>query len=124
MLDKKTFRRELFRMWGSIRRDGYEGGKCPLDLFCNSTEGENIYNLFEINEIVEKWSKEHPPKKFKVSRFEYDTLKSCIECLFYGRFFEHELLMKLLKKGYFQGAKNDTYIYEYLNNCEVVEDDG
>lgn len=79
----------------------------------------------EIDDIVERWSKDHPPKKHKVSQLEYDILESYINTIgskgFY--FFELDsLLMDLLKKGYFEGATHGTEIKEYFYNCEVVDE--
>lgn len=76
----------------------------------------------EIDDIVEKWSKEHLPKKFKVSQLEYDILESIIKTIGSGfYFFECDsLLMDLVKKGYFKGADEKMNIDYYFNNCEVV----
>lgn len=78
MMDKETYKRELIRMWDSIR-DGHKGEYscygvdcefCPLGRRCDRT----IFS-FEMIEAVEKWAKEHQPKKYKVSQVEYDFLK-------------------------------------------------
>lgn len=79
----------------------------------------------EIDDIVERWSKDHPPKKHKVSQLEYDILESIIKTIgskgFY--FFELDsLLMDLVKKGYFEGATHGTEVKEYFYNCEVVDE--
>ena len=91
----------------------------PSKKICNN----NIY-AFDIIEAVEKWSKEHPPKKFKVSRMEYDLLQTVIN---FGStvdtFNDFCTLSGLLEKGYFEGATDSMYISEYYNNCEVVDDD-
>lgn len=78
----------------------------------------------EIDDIVEKWSKEHLPKKFKVSQLEYDILESIIKTIGSGfYFFECDsLLMDLVKKGYFEGATWGMDIKEYFDNCEVQEE--
>lgn len=77
MIDKETYRKELKRMFDSLSggnkstdRCGIKCSQCPLKKICNN----NIY-AFDIIEAVEKWSKEHPPKKYKVSQLEYDILK-------------------------------------------------
>lgn len=84
MIDNEKYQKELIRMWDSVRDDnkGYPGcrgvkcKKCPLydikwdDIGC----GYSIYAVKMIN-IVEKWSNEHQPKKYKVSKLEYDILK-------------------------------------------------
>lgn len=71
MIDKETFGKEIVRMWDSIRDDEYKGiescsgvnscDECPLN---NIGCGESL-NAFEFIEAVEKWSKEHQPKKSK-----------------------------------------------------------
>ena len=70
-------------------------------------------------EIVERWGKEHPPKKYKVSQFEYEYLKTFndVEGRFY--FFEDDILMFLLEMGHFEGATGETEVKEYFENCEV-----
>lgn len=77
-------------------------------------------------EAVEKWSKEHPPKKFKVSRLEYDILdmfiKNNSEIDYVFNNFGDPYIPKLLEKGYFKGANGNMSIRYYLNNCEVKED--
>ena len=39
-------------------------------------------------------------------------------------FFEDGLLLSLLKKGYFKGATKEMLIKDYLNDCEVEDDEG
>lgn len=133
MIDNEKYQKELIRMWDSVRDDnkGYPGcrgvkcKKCPLydikwdDIGC----GDSIYAVKMIN-IVEKWSKEHPPKKYKVSQLEYDILKVFIECGFdnFHWLDKDKLLMSLLEKGYFKGADGEMEIEYYFKNCEVKED--
>lgn len=131
MIDNEKYQKELIRMWDSVRDDnkGYPGcrgvkcKKCPLydikwdDIGC----GDSIYAVKMIN-IVEKWSNEHP-QKHKISQLEYDILKMYSDNYFYY-FYESELLKLLLKKGCFKGATSKTNIINYLNNCEVVENEG
>ena len=113
-----------------LRDDKYKGtetcsgvndcDECPLyNIGC----GES-FNAFEMIEAVEKWSKEHQPKKFKVSQLEYDILKAFSECGFdnFHWLDKDKLLMSLLRKGYFKGATKDMSINYYLDNCEVKED--
>ena len=81
MMDKEEYKREIVRMWDTLRDDKYKGiescsgvndcGGCPLN---NIKRGES-FNAFEMIEAVEKWAKENPPKKYKISRLEYDILK-------------------------------------------------
>lgn len=78
MLDNKTYRRELVRMWDSLRDDnkgrngcsGVECKKCPLhglEYGCDDS-----FSVVETYNIVEKWSKEHP--KRYITQFEYEFL--------------------------------------------------
>ena len=79
MIDKETYRKEIVRMWDSIRDDEYKGtetcagvnscDECPLEGKCIIT----AWNVFKMIEFVEQWSKEHQPKK--LTRLEYDILK-------------------------------------------------
>lgn len=129
MLDEKTFKKELVRMWDSLRGDRYKGYCGCSGLSCNRCPLYKIgckepMNTFKMIEEVEKWSNEHQPKKYKVSKMEYDIIKACIDshidgCHFYGS----GLIMKLLDKGYFKGANSEMELESYLKNCEVVEDD-
>lgn len=140
MLDEKTFKKEIVRMWDTLRGDEDKGkgscngvccGDCPLstqDDFVNDTCTNNI-NAFKVIKIVERWSKEHPPKKHKVSQLEYDILKSYLDYKNHmavdiaDYFFEDGLLLSLLKKGHFKGATKEMLIKDYLNDCEVKEND-
>ena len=138
MIDKETYKRELIRMFDSIRDDKYKGYKVHLEYDydiaatceCSGVRsceecalygvdcGSSI-NAFEMIEAVEKWSKEHPPKKFKVSRMEYDFLEPYLK--YNLKFYQSKELYALLKKGYFKGATRDMTINYYFNNCEVVD---
>ena len=62
MIDKETYKRELIRMWDSVRTKG-KGEKncfwancykCQLFKCCG-----DVFNAYEAIEAVEKWSKEH-----------------------------------------------------------------
>ena len=132
MMTKEEYKREIARMFDSIRDDKYKGcydydsatcecsgvrscEECALyDVDCGSST-----NAFEMIEAVEKWSKEHP-QKHKISQLEYDILKIYFDDYFYY-FYESELLKLLLKKGYFKGANEKMNITYYLRNCEVVD---
>lgn len=129
MLDKETYKKELIRMWDSIRVtykgsefcSGIPCGECPLD----QTGGcDYPINAIAMAEAVEKWSNEHPPKKYKVSQVEYDILKSFEESNLYSKFYFMSSLVtrNLLKLGYFEGADERMKICDYLNDCEVTED--
>lgn len=131
MMDKETFKKELVRMWDSSR-DKYKEAIVCADAKCYccalyqlcSRDGCNkfeAFNAFEVVAAIEEWSKEHPPKKYKVSQLEYDILKVFIECGFdnFHWLDKDKLLMSLLEKGYFKGATKDMSIKDYFDNCEV-----
>lgn len=132
MIDKETYKREIVRMWDSIRDDEYKiynacngvsCSKCPL----HGVGCSEPLSSYEVVEIVKKWSKEHPEKKYKVSRLEYDILdifiKNNSEIDYVFNNFGDAYIPKLLEKGYFKGAKGNMSIRYYLKNCEVIADD-
>ena len=130
MLDKDTYKRELVRMWDSLRTEnkgdstcyGVSCEDCPLSKFEYACSRSN--SAFETVDVVERWSKEHPPKKYKISRLEYNILSNSINFgTTYSKFSNYKLLMNMLKDGHFEGAKPSDIIVDYINNCEVVEDD-
>lgn len=127
MLNKETYKKELIRMWDSLRKDhkgeqscnGVSCRKCPLHgIGCSEP-----LSSYEIVEIVKKWSEEHPQKKHKVSQLEYDILESIVKTISAGLYFFEcdSLLMSLLEKGYFDGATGETNVKEYFNNCEILK---
>ena len=137
MMDEKTYRKEIVRMWDGIRDDEYKGtetcagvnscDECPLyNIGCGESS-----NAFEMIRTIEKWSSKNPPtKKYKVSKTEYDILMSVSE---YKdvlsltpnllQFCHISVLRNMLKKGYFEGANDYTNIDDYINLCEVVDDE-
>lgn len=126
MLDEETYKKEIVRMWDTLRGDEYKGkgscdgvycGDCPL----SAQDDTNNINAFKVIKIVEKWAKENPPKKYKVSQLEYDILESIVKTISSGLYFFEcdSLLMSLLEKGYFDGATLGTDVKEYFKNCEV-----
>ena len=126
MLDKDTYKRELVRMWDSVREE-HKGEYSCLGVDCEFCQlGRRCDRIFsfEMIEAVEKWAKENQPKKFKVSQLEYDILKAFSECGFdnFHWLDKDKLLMSLLRKGYFKGATKDMSINYYLDNCEVKKD--
>lgn len=129
MMNKEEYKKEIVRMWDSLRTEnkgeyscyGVDCEFCPLGRRC-----DRIFS-FEMIEAVEKWSKENPPKtpkKFKVSRMEYDLLQTTIH---FGstidKFYDFCTLSGLFEKGYFEGATGSMYISDYYNNCEVEDND-
>lgn len=129
MMDKEEYKREVVRMWDSVRecskrRDkchGVDCKECPIHGFkygCSSP-----LSAFEIYNAVEKWSKEHPPKKYKISQLEYDILKFNYYNNANSRFFyEDKFFMALLKEGYFKGADERDVVNCYFLDCEVEDD--
>ena len=137
MMDERTYKKEIVRMWDSIRDDEYKGTEtCSGVTYCDECPLYNIgcgesSKAFEMIEAVEKWSSANPPtKKYKVSKTEYDILKSVSE---YKdvlsitpnllQFCHIRVLRNMLKKGYFEGANDYTNIDDYINLCEVVGDE-
>lgn len=130
MMNKEEYKRELVRMWDSLRVINKGGqsckgvicDECPLHGFkygCKS-----LLSTVEVYGAVEKWCEDNPPKKFKVSQLEYDILKAFSECGFdnFHWLDKDKLLMSLLRKGYFKGATKDMSIKDYLDNCEAKDD--
>lgn len=130
MLDNKTYQRELIRMFDSIRKThkwekscgGVDCRDCPLQVGKTKSGCDNPFNTVEIYNIVEKWSKEHPRPKYKVSQLEYDILHSeiehsCTEVIFD----DFSVLGDLVEEGYFEGATLETNVGDYFDNCQVVD---
>ena len=123
MLDNKTYKQELVRMWDSLREDykGYNGcngvdcKECPLHGFKYGCS--NAFSSLEIYCAVEKWSKEHP-KHYYVSQLEYDILCTALDYEFVT--FDY-WLGDLIEKGYFKGADVGMELEYYFNHCEVVD---
>lgn len=131
MLDKETYEKELVRMWDSLRINKYKGRnncngvdckECPLQGFKYGCS--NALSSLEIYCAVEKWSKEHPSKKYKVSKLEYDIMRAAIDYSSEEDTFEDvDILYELLINGYFQGATRDMNINYYFDNCEVIKNE-
>ena len=129
MMTKEEYKREIARMFDSIRDDKYKGyyecsgvqccERCALyDIDCGSST-----NAFEMIEAVEKWSKEHP-QKHKISKLEYDIMRAAIDYSSEEETFKDvDILYELLEGGYFNGAKSNDKIVDYIEKCEVTEDD-
>lgn len=130
MIDKGNYKKELVRMWDSIRDnnkgytacDGASCDYCVIKSYCGAWNcADDSYNAFEIIETVEKWSKEHP-QKHKISKLEYDILEyfdQFTNCYFNWGVF----LSTLMEKGYFKGADKKMKISDYLQNCEVINNE-
>lgn len=127
MMNKEEYKKELVRMWDSVRDDKFKGRNncegviCSECQFCDINDNDcyTSINAVEMVEVVEKWSKEHPPKH-KVSQLEYDILEQYANRGFACCFLEYDLLMSLLKKGYFKGADEKMNIDYYFYHCEVA----
>lgn len=159
MMTKEEYEKEIVRMWDNLR-DEHKGertccgvacdNRCPLyvknelgNRICWSSE-----DCFEVIKAVEKWSKEHPPKKYKVSQLEYDILKYLSDntthrYIIRDNYRNIYLFDKKPKKSggiwYGNGAhsmavfnklfqfvqwedKEPTSIQDVLKNCEVEDD--
>lgn len=136
MLDEKMYKKEIVRMWDTLRGDEYKGKNICDGVFCEDCPLSGINNdgrdgcmepmkVFEIIKIVDRWSKENQPKKFKVSRMEYDMLQiyAINHISNNDTFNDFCTLRGLLDKGYFEGATGSMHIGEYYINCEVVDND-
>jgi len=135
MMTKEEYNRETVRMWDSVRTNskgehtcsGVQCEDCPLYYvsLCHSYGSINAYDVYEkaikCIDYVERWSKEHPPKKHKVSQLEYNILLTAIDFSAEEETFNDiDILYGLLKKGYFNGSTPSMRIREYLKNCEVA----
>ena len=128
MLDNKTYQQELIRMFDWIRKDhkgedGCEGVECR-DCPLNGTENgcRSLLSTVEVYNAVEKWSKEHPKPKYKVSQLEYDILRIAIDYSIKDTIFDDfYMLTELLEKGYFKGTTLETNVGDYFDNCEIVD---
>lgn len=132
MIDKETYKKEIIRMFASFRHDKAkfeyclcsceQCDDCPLLDCCHMHGTVRPYDVFEVIEKVEKWSKEHPKQKYKVSQFEFDFLEENLKCVdgaYYLKFSEIRQLEGLLKKGYFKGATREMKVKDYFDNCKV-----
>lgn len=91
----------------------YELKNVPMNDWLNSE--------YEDKNEEKKLSKEHPHKKYKVSKIEYDILKTFINYPYSAYSFKNNILMSLLEEGYFEGATSRTSIRDYFDNCEIVD---
>lgn len=127
-MNKEEYKKEIVRMWDSLRVNDVGNKKC-MGVICEECplydiDCESSTNAFEMIEIVEKWSNEHQPKKYKVSKLEYDILEINLKYIrkYHWKFNQARKLCDLLEKGYFEGATSETYINDYFDNCEVEDD--
>ena len=126
MITKEEYKKEIVRMFNSLRDDRLKedddcsGVQCCEECALYGVDCGSSTNAFEMIEAVEKWAKENP-QKYKVSRVEYDILEPFTNRGYACCFFEYDLLMSLLKKGYFKGADEKMNIEYYFYNCEVEE---
>lgn len=125
---KEEYRKELIRMFDSLRKDhkgetsceGVECRDCPLYVVEN--ECRSLLSTVEVYNAVERWSKEHPKLEYKVSKTEYDILRTVIDYSVEDDTFDDFCTLSgLLEKGYFKGANLIMNIREYYKNCEVVD---
>lgn len=71
MMNKEEYKKEIVRMWDSLRDDKYKGS-CDCDgvpcceecaFYQNGVHCCVSTNAFEMIEVVEKWSKKHKEEK-------------------------------------------------------------
>lgn len=128
MIDKKIYKKELIRMWDSLRTNhqgertcsGVQCEDCQLYYGANSCKA---FDAFEMIESVEEWSRGHQQKKFKVSELEYYLLKLCVYNHMNVLFGTSSIICYLLRRGYFKGANENMLISEYFENCEIEVDE-
>lgn len=68
MINEKTYKRELIRIWDSVREthkgelscEGVLCGNCPLEEFDGCGYADDIFDIYN---IVERWSEEHKEEK-------------------------------------------------------------
>lgn len=80
MIAKEIYEREIVRMWDSLRDDRFKGCDDCVGVICKvcpiyDAEYDNCHLYNDVYNAVERWTSNHPLKKFKVSRLEYDILK-------------------------------------------------
>ena len=74
MMDERTYKKEIVRMWDGIRDDEYKGTEtCSGVTYCDECPLYNIgcgesSNAFEMIKAIEKWSSEHPKEGIKNAR--------------------------------------------------------
>lgn len=126
MMNKEEYKKEIVRMFNSLRDDRLKedddcsGVQCCEQCALYGINCGNSTKAFEMIEAIEKWSKEHPPKKYKVSRMEYDILQEAYSIHGNFRMYQNEIINNLREKGYFKGSYEDTEIEYYLKSCEVA----
>lgn len=129
MLDKETYLNVLTRYFDSIREDSDESVPNCADVSCENCMFNNSddaclqgYNVYNALEKLEEWSKKHPKPEYKVSKTEYDILRTVIDYSVEDDTFDDFCTLSgLLEKGYFKGANLTMNIREYYKNCEVVD---
>lgn len=152
-MNKEEYKKEIVRMWDSLRVNDVGNKKC-MGVICEECplydiDCESSTNAFEMIEIVEKWSNEHQPKKYKVSKLEYDILKYIsdnTEHMYITRNLNGFLCLfdEKLKKNvdYWKGFRlsdmdvfdelfqfvqwediEPTSIQDVLESCDIIEDD-
>lgn len=113
MLNKEEFKKELIRVWDSVRSSESKGCTHCFDVDCNicpikescRNDYNVIWNAYSIVEAVEKWSEEHP---IKTNR---EVMKELLEKTFGNIFFDDYLDgCKLIDCHKFSG--------EFCDKCE------
>lgn len=128
MMTEEEYAKTLIEMWDSLRTEhkGKHGcidvpcACCPLRKFVGCNHAQDIFDIYN---TVERWAKEHQPKKFKVSKLEYDILYNALDFSSNDDTFDDiDILHGLLENGYFNGATNGMCIREYFENCKIEVD--
>lgn len=117
--------------------DHYYDGKLAFDDFVNTGEEKLIADVYTLcfktgtDEVYKKsgirdfkrWllSPYEEPPKYKLSKFEYDSLCSYDEMDKGVRFDRYYPLKAMKKKGYFKELPDNANISYIVENCEVVD---
>lgn len=88
---------------------------------CSCSECLFFGNHTSCSALRTEWLYQKYQRKYKLTQFEYDLIKTfdrCKECCLLN---EIECLKKLREKGYFNGIDPFTKVHEIIDNCEVIE---
>lgn len=85
-----------------------------------------LRNALDVGRSVQDWMyAEYREPKYKLTRFEYDVLRSCVpdeDDVFNDyRLCDYEILKRLKKIGYFENIELDQNIGDVLNDCMVYD---
>lgn len=85
-----------------------------------------LRNALDVGKSVQDWMyAEYREPKYKLTRFEYDVLRSCVpdeDDVFNDyRLCDYEILERLKKIGYFENIELHQKIGDVLNDCMVYD---